>query len=177
MRVLVVDDSSTMRRIIVNTLKKLGHEDTVEAGDGKEALRALAAAVPDVIVTDWNMPEMNGPQFVEAVRSQPALARVSPSGLQATEKIQPVWPCNVRASGAWPPTRVSSTVGKSHMRVIVSVPPPISRRPSGLKSIEKIVLLYAWSQSSRWPVATSHRQTVWSAPTVTRVRPFALKLR
>ena len=67
MRVLVVDDSSTMRRIIVNTLKKLGHEDTVEAGDGKEALRALAAGVPDVIVTDWNMPEMNGPQFVEAV--------------------------------------------------------------------------------------------------------------
>jgi len=39
-----------MRRIIVNTLKKLGHEDTVEAGDGKEALRALAAGVPDVIV-------------------------------------------------------------------------------------------------------------------------------
>jgi two-component system chemotaxis response regulator CheY len=75
MRVLVVDDSSTMRRIIVNTLKKLGHEDTVEAGDGKEALRALAAGVPDVIVTDWNMPEMNGPQFVEAVRSQPQLAK------------------------------------------------------------------------------------------------------
>lgn len=75
MRVLVVDDSSTMRRIIVNTLKKLGHEDTVEAGDGKEALRAMAAAVPDMIVTDWNMPEMNGPQFVEAVRSQPALAK------------------------------------------------------------------------------------------------------
>jgi two-component system chemotaxis response regulator CheY len=75
MRVLVVDDSSTMRRIIVNTLKKLGHEDTVEAGDGKEALRALAAGVPDIIVTDWNMPEMNGPQFVEAVRSQPAMAK------------------------------------------------------------------------------------------------------
>jgi two-component system chemotaxis response regulator CheY len=75
MRVLVVDDSSTMRRIIVNTLKKLGHEDTVEAGDGKEALRALQSAAPDVIVTDWNMPEMSGPQFVEAVRAQPAFAK------------------------------------------------------------------------------------------------------
>jgi CheY-like chemotaxis protein len=41
MRVLVVDDSSTMRRIIVNALKKLGYEDTVEAGDGREALMTL----------------------------------------------------------------------------------------------------------------------------------------
>lgn len=76
MRVLVVDDSSTMRRIIINTLKKLGYEDTFEAGDGREALKSLAASHADVIVTDWNMPEMTGPQFVEALRAQPAHAKV-----------------------------------------------------------------------------------------------------
>src|SRR4029450_2048976 len=91
MRVLVVDDSSTMRRIIVNTLKKLGHEDTIEAGDGKEALRALAAGVPDVIVTDWNMPEMNGPQFREGGRSRPAPGAVGPCAPGVLEFIVTDW--------------------------------------------------------------------------------------
>ena len=76
MRVLVVDDSSTMRRIIVNTLKKLGYEDTFEAGDGREALKSLDTRRADVIVTDWNMPEMSGPQFVEALRAQPEHTKV-----------------------------------------------------------------------------------------------------
>ena len=76
MRVLVVDDSSTMRRIIVNALKKLGYEDTFEASDGLEALKSLGTSHADVIVTDWNMPEMTGPQFVEALRAQPAHAKV-----------------------------------------------------------------------------------------------------
>jgi two-component system, chemotaxis family, chemotaxis protein CheY len=76
MRVLVVDDSSTMRRIIVNALKKLGYEDTLEAGDGREALKCLETSHADLIVTDWNMPEMTGPQFVEALRALPAHAKV-----------------------------------------------------------------------------------------------------
>jgi two-component system chemotaxis response regulator CheY len=65
-----------MRRIIVNALKKLGYEDTVEAGDGREALKTLGTTHADVIVTDWNMPEMTGPQFVQALRAQPAHAKV-----------------------------------------------------------------------------------------------------
>ena len=76
MRVLVVDDSSTMRRIIVNSLRKLGYEDTFEAGDGREALKCLGTSHADLIVTDWSMPEMTGPQFVEALRAQPAHAKV-----------------------------------------------------------------------------------------------------
>jgi two-component system chemotaxis response regulator CheY len=76
MRVLVVDDSSTMRRIIINTLKKIGYEDTCEAGDGREALKSLAATPADMVVTDWNMPEMTGPEFVEALRAVPALAKI-----------------------------------------------------------------------------------------------------
>ena len=76
MRVLVVDDSSTMRRIIINTLRKLGYEDTCEAGDGREALRSLTATPADMVVTDWNMPEMTGPEFVEALRAMPDLAKI-----------------------------------------------------------------------------------------------------
>jgi len=76
MRVLVVDDSSTMRRIIINTLRKLGYEDTCEAGDGREALKSLTAMPADMVVTDWNMPEMTGPEFVEALRAMPDLAKI-----------------------------------------------------------------------------------------------------
>jgi two-component system chemotaxis response regulator CheY len=76
MRVLIVDDSSTMRRIISNTLKKLGYDDVVEAGDGSEGLRCLAAGSADMVLTDWNMPEMDGREFVRAIRSQPATAKV-----------------------------------------------------------------------------------------------------
>ena len=76
MRVLVVDDSSTMRRIIINTLKKIGYEDTCEAGDGLEALKRLAAAPADMVVTDWNMPEMTGPEFVRELRSMPHFATI-----------------------------------------------------------------------------------------------------
>ena len=69
MKILVVDDSSTMRRIITNILKSVGQESVVEAGDGLEALAALQAH-KDValILTDWNMPNMNGLDFMVKVR-------------------------------------------------------------------------------------------------------------
>ena len=74
MRFLIVDDSSTMRRIIINTLNKLGHQDVAEAGNGKEGLDRLNAGGPvDVIITDWNMPEMSGIDFIRTVRSMPAI--------------------------------------------------------------------------------------------------------
>jgi CheY-like chemotaxis protein len=69
MRFLVVDDSSTMRRIIINTLHELGHQDCQEAENGKEGLQRLDAGPVDVIITDWNMPEMSGIEFIKAVRS------------------------------------------------------------------------------------------------------------
>jgi two-component system chemotaxis response regulator CheY len=70
MRVLVVDDSTTMRRIIINTLNRLGHEDIVEAANGREGLERLTelAGAVDLIITDSNMPEMSGLDFVRAVR-------------------------------------------------------------------------------------------------------------
>ena len=72
MKVLVVDDSSTMRRIIINTLNKLGYTECREAGNGKEGLDALSANPVDIVITDWNMPEMSGVEFVRAVRSNDA---------------------------------------------------------------------------------------------------------
>ncbi|MCC7417914.1 MAG: response regulator [Acidobacteria bacterium] len=69
MRFLIVDDSSTMRRIIINTLNKLGHKDCYEAANGREGLERLAAATVDMIITDWNMPEMTGVEFIRAVRA------------------------------------------------------------------------------------------------------------
>ena len=71
MKILVVDDSSTMRRIIVNTLARLGYKDVVQAADGVEAWDALQNN-PDigVVITDWNMPNMNGLELVKKIRAQ-----------------------------------------------------------------------------------------------------------
>ncbi len=70
MKLLVVDDSSTMRRIIKNTLARLGYKDVLEGGDGVEGWEALNAN-PDIemLITDWNMPEMNGLELVKKVRA------------------------------------------------------------------------------------------------------------
>ena len=70
MRILVVDDSTTMRRIIANSLKAVGFEDIVEAGDGQQALETLDGV--DMLLTDWNMPNMDGLTLVKAVRANPA---------------------------------------------------------------------------------------------------------
>jgi len=68
-RVLTVDDSPTMRRIIVNSLKKIGFDDIIEADNGADGLAKLAENEVDLIITDWNMPEMNGEQFVTHLRA------------------------------------------------------------------------------------------------------------
>ncbi|CRF47536.1 Chemotaxis regulator-transmits chemoreceptor signals to flagelllar motor components CheY [Helicobacter heilmannii] len=70
MKILIVDDSSTMRRIIRNTLQRLGYEDILEAEHGVEAWGKLDANdTMGVLITDWNMPEMNGLDLVKKVRS------------------------------------------------------------------------------------------------------------
>ncbi|MFM8534740.1 MAG: response regulator [Acidimicrobiia bacterium] len=72
MRFLIVDDSSTMRRIIINTLNKLGYKECHEAGNGREGVDKLASTAVDMVITDWNMPEMSGIDFVKAVRADAA---------------------------------------------------------------------------------------------------------
>ncbi len=72
MKILIVDDSSTMRRIIGNVVMQLGidKEDFDEAEDGVKAWNKLATKQYDVILTDWNMPNMNGLDLVKKVRKE-----------------------------------------------------------------------------------------------------------
>lgn len=73
MRILVVDDFATMRRIIKNLLTELGFNNLDEADDGKTALPIMKTGEVDFLVTDWNMPGMTGLELVKAVRSDPKL--------------------------------------------------------------------------------------------------------
>ena len=70
MKFLVVDDSVTMRRIMINALQRIGYTDVVEADDGAQALAHFDASI-GFIITDWNMPVMSGLEFARAVRANP----------------------------------------------------------------------------------------------------------
>ncbi|MDP1697172.1 MAG: chemotaxis response regulator CheY [Xanthomonadaceae bacterium] len=72
-KILVVDDFSTMRRIVKNLLQELGYSNIQEADDGNTALPMLKAAKFDFVVTDWNMPGMTGIDLLKAIRADPAL--------------------------------------------------------------------------------------------------------
>lgn len=75
MKLLVVDDSSTMRRIIKNTLSRLGYEDVLEGEDGLQGWAALNEnSDVGMLITDWNMPEMNGLELVKKVRGDARFA-------------------------------------------------------------------------------------------------------
>ncbi|MEI6808230.1 MAG: response regulator [bacterium] len=74
--ILVVDDSSTMRRIVINTLARCGYTNVTEAGNGVEGLAKCAEKQFDCILTDWNMPEMDGLTFVINVRQKPNYATI-----------------------------------------------------------------------------------------------------
>jgi len=68
---LVTDDSSTMRRIVRTALKRCGYANTKEAADGAEALASAKAEHFDCILTDWNMPNMDGLQLITSLRAMP----------------------------------------------------------------------------------------------------------
>lgn len=69
MKFLVVDDSPTMRRIVINALKTFGYTDVLEAGDGQQALEQLNAFDDiEFVITDWNMPVMTGLELTRAIR-------------------------------------------------------------------------------------------------------------
>jgi two-component system chemotaxis response regulator CheY len=72
MNVLIVDDSKAMRMIVSRTLRQAGFGDGTlrEAADGAEALSAIEAEEPDLVLSDWNMPEMNGLELLQALRAQ-----------------------------------------------------------------------------------------------------------
>lgn len=73
---LVVDDFSTMRRIVRNLLKELGYTNVDEAEDGVQALHKLRSDQYDFVVSDWNMPNMDGLTMLQEIRKDPALAKL-----------------------------------------------------------------------------------------------------
>jgi two-component system chemotaxis response regulator CheY len=73
MKILIVDDFSTMRRIIKNLLRDLGYNNTQEADDGSTALPMLQKGDFDFVVTDWNMPGMQGIDLLKAIRADDSL--------------------------------------------------------------------------------------------------------
>lgn len=82
-RVLAVDDTITFRIMLANCLKKGGHE-VIEAEDGKQALEKLLENPPDIVITDLNMPVMDGLEFIERARAEPS-GRAVPMLLLTTE--------------------------------------------------------------------------------------------
>ncbi|MCD6548902.1 MAG: chemotaxis response regulator CheY [Thermodesulfobacterium sp.] len=68
-KILVVDDFATMRKIIKNILTQLGFKDIIEADDGTTALELLKKQKVDLIISDWNMPKMSGIDLLKAVRA------------------------------------------------------------------------------------------------------------
>ena len=90
LKFLVVDDFSTMRRIIKNLLHDLGYPNVTEADDGKTALPMLQAGGFDFLISDWNMPGMSGLDLIKAVRSDAKLAKLPVLMLTAEAKREQI---------------------------------------------------------------------------------------
>jgi len=90
MKILIVDDFSTMRRIIKNLLRDLGFNNTAEADDGQTALPMLQAGGYDFLVTDWNMPGMTGIELLKAVRADEKIATLPVLMVTAEQKREQI---------------------------------------------------------------------------------------
>jgi len=90
MKILIVDDFSTMRRIIRNLLRDLGFNNTLEADDGSTALPILQAGGIDFVVTDWNMPGMQGIDLLKAMRADAGLAKIPVLMVTAEQKREQI---------------------------------------------------------------------------------------
>ncbi len=89
-KILIVDDFSTMRRIIKNLLRDLGFTNTSEADDGTTALPMLQSGNFDLLVTDWNMPGMQGIDLLRAVRADAKLATLPVLMVTAEQKKEQI---------------------------------------------------------------------------------------
>jgi two-component system, chemotaxis family, chemotaxis protein CheY len=71
MKIIVADDSRVMRQIVIRTLRQAGHggHEIVEAENGRDCLEKVSIENPDLVLSDWNMPEMNGIDCLDALRS------------------------------------------------------------------------------------------------------------
>jgi two-component system chemotaxis response regulator CheY len=90
LKFLVVDDFSTMRRIVKNLLHDLGYPNVTEADDGKTALPMLQGGSFDFLISDWNMPGMSGLDLIKAVRADAKLAKLPVLMLTAEAKREQI---------------------------------------------------------------------------------------
>ena len=86
MKILVVDDMSTMRRIVKNILKQLGFNNLEEAENGQEALTKLKADTYGFVVSDWNMPVMMGIDMLRAIRADESLKKIAVVRVKAEDQ-------------------------------------------------------------------------------------------
>ena len=86
-KILVVDDFATMRKVIRNLLKQVGYENIIEAEDGVLALRVLKSQKLDLVISDWNMPNMTGLELLKAVRADEEL-KTTPFLMVTAEALQ-----------------------------------------------------------------------------------------
>jgi two-component system, chemotaxis family, chemotaxis protein CheY len=86
-KILIVDDFTTMRKVIRNLLKSVGYENIIEAEDGAIALRTLKNNEVDFIISDWNMPNMSGLELLKAVRADAGLNK-TPFLMVTAEALQ-----------------------------------------------------------------------------------------
>lgn len=86
-KILVVDDFATMRKVIRNLLKQVGYENIAEAEDGVLALRVLKSQKVDLVISDWNMPNMTGLELLKAVRADEDL-KATPFLMVTAEALQ-----------------------------------------------------------------------------------------
>lgn len=87
LKILIVDDFATMRKVVRNLLKQSGYENVVEAEDGVSAMRALKAQKVDFVISDWNMPNMSGIELLKAVRADEELKQ-TPFLMVTAEALQ-----------------------------------------------------------------------------------------
>ncbi|GAA1882805.1 response regulator [Lapillicoccus jejuensis] len=87
--ILVVDDSRVMRQIVTRALRQAGydHVDIVEAEDGLDGMSKVVQCEPDVVLSDWNMPQMSGLEFLQALRSR---GDGRPFGFVTSESSEPM---------------------------------------------------------------------------------------
>ncbi|MCX5827442.1 MAG: response regulator [Deltaproteobacteria bacterium] len=86
-KILVVDDFATMRKVIRNILKQVQYENIVEAEDGVVALNILKSQKIDFVISDWNMPNMTGYELLKAVRADPEIGK-TPFLMITAESLQ-----------------------------------------------------------------------------------------
>ena len=87
MKILVADDSRVMRQIVIRTLRQAGYDDhdIVEAEDGRDAYDKVQAEKPDLVLSDWNMPNMTGLECIECLQAMRASGSAVPFGFVTSE--------------------------------------------------------------------------------------------